>query len=143
MSTFVWQLYFISKRDGEFLDFLKKIESRGKASTNIFVVAKPEHDFSPVNDFLYCLTYDLPAVSLGSSSGEYEHIGSVCIALFANLFSVAAVKANEKGDYFPIWGTCLGHQLLTYLACGENLLTWTNTDNFALPLNFTKGKTLF
>ena len=26
-----------------------------------------------------------------------------------------ALNANKMGDYFPIWGTCLGFQLLHYL----------------------------
>lgn len=33
-----------------------------------------------------------------------------------------AVAANRAGDYVPIWGTCLGFQLLTALAAGRDLL---------------------
>lgn len=29
-----------------------------------------------------------------------------------------AIKQNEKGNVFPIWGTCLGMQLLAYLTAG-------------------------
>jgi len=31
-----------------------------------------------------------------------------------------AVDANTKGDYFPVWGTCMGFQLLNILASGGN-----------------------
>uniref|UniRef100_A0A671KLB4 folate gamma-glutamyl hydrolase n=1 Tax=Sinocyclocheilus anshuiensis TaxID=1608454 RepID=A0A671KLB4_9TELE len=48
-----------------------------------------------------------------------------------------ALKANDEGDYFPIWGTCLGFQLLTVLVAGENLLSKTTAENVTYPLNFT------
>ncbi len=28
------------------------------------------------------------------------------------------MKENDKGNIFPIWGTCLGMQLLAYLTAG-------------------------
>lgn len=48
-----------------------------------------------------------------------------------------ALKANDGGDYFPIWGTCQGFQQLTVLTSNRNLLTLTDTKNVALPLKFT------
>ncbi|KAH9494845.1 hypothetical protein Btru_015807 [Bulinus truncatus] len=50
-----------------------------------------------------------------------------------------AIKANDKGDYFPIWGTCLGLELLTVLTAEKNYLKNTDTDNMTLPLRFEKG----
>ncbi|XP_008334216.1 gamma-glutamyl hydrolase [Cynoglossus semilaevis] len=58
-------------------------------------------------------------------------------ARVAKIFYNLALKANDKGDFFPIWGTCLGMQLLTVLVCGENLLEKTTAENIALPLNLT------
>lgn len=49
-------------------------------------------------------------------------------------------QANRKGDYFPIWGTCLGLEQLFLLTNGVSLLTRTNTTDVSLPLKFTKGK---
>ncbi|KAJ8413339.1 hypothetical protein AAFF_G00093350 [Aldrovandia affinis] len=57
----------------------------------------------------------------------------------ARTFYDLALKANLKGDYFPIWGTCLGFEQLTYLTSGKLLLSPTNTSGVALPLVFTKG----
>lgn len=51
-------------------------------------------------------------------------------------------QANDAGDHFPIWGTCMGMQLLTVLVAGENLLTNTTAENIALPLNLTPGCSL-
>lgn len=50
-------------------------------------------------------------------------------------------QANRRGDYFPVWGTCLGFEQLTYLTSGKNLLSYTNTSGVALPLRFTAGNT--
>ncbi|XP_051932320.1 zgc:171566 [Hippocampus zosterae] len=55
----------------------------------------------------------------------------------AKIFYRLALKANNAGDYFPIWGTCQGFQQLTFLTADRNLLTVTDTRNIALPLNFT------
>ncbi|XP_028303924.1 gamma-glutamyl hydrolase [Gouania willdenowi] len=55
----------------------------------------------------------------------------------AKLFYKLAVKANDAGDYFPIWGTCQGFQQLAFFADNGNVLTQTDTIAKALPLTFT------
>uniref|UniRef100_A0A671P4H9 folate gamma-glutamyl hydrolase n=1 Tax=Sinocyclocheilus anshuiensis TaxID=1608454 RepID=A0A671P4H9_9TELE len=60
----------------------------------------------------------------------------------AGIFYRLALEANSNGDYFPIWGTCLGFELLTLLTSGKLLLSHTNTSGIALPLNFTDGKAM-
>lgn len=35
----------------------------------------------------------------------------------ANFIFQYAIRENDKGNVFPIWGTCMGHQLLGYLTC--------------------------
>ncbi|XP_059139703.1 gamma-glutamyl hydrolase A-like isoform X2 [Physella acuta] len=49
-----------------------------------------------------------------------------------------AIEANDKGDYFPIWGTCLGLELLTVLTANKNYLQHTDSENLTLPLIFQK-----
>ncbi|XP_054466576.1 gamma-glutamyl hydrolase [Anoplopoma fimbria] len=58
-------------------------------------------------------------------------------ARVAKIFYRLALMANDEGDFFPIWGTCMGMQLLTVLVAGENLLERTTAENVALPLNLT------
>uniref|UniRef100_A0A7N6ANI9 folate gamma-glutamyl hydrolase n=1 Tax=Anabas testudineus TaxID=64144 RepID=A0A7N6ANI9_ANATE len=58
-------------------------------------------------------------------------------AKVAKIFYGLALKANDEGDFFPIWGTCMGMQLLTVLVAGENLLESTTAENVAMPLNLT------
>lgn len=53
-----------------------------------------------------------------------------------------AQELNDAGDYFPIFGTCLGFELIVILASGrgkeENRVTCYSFEN--LPLEFTNGK---
>ncbi|KAK2837793.1 hypothetical protein Q5P01_015005 [Channa striata] len=58
-------------------------------------------------------------------------------AKVAKIFYRLAMTANDAGDFFPIWGTCMGMQLLTVLVAGENLLERTTAENIAMPLNLT------
>ncbi|MGH0161804.1 UNVERIFIED_CONTAM: hypothetical protein FKN15_068747, partial [Acipenser sinensis] len=58
----------------------------------------------------------------------------------AAVFYKLALKAYVSGDYFPLWGTCLGFQLLTALVAGDDLLTNATVENKALPLKLTAGK---
>ncbi|KAM4588036.1 gamma-glutamyl hydrolase [Odontesthes bonariensis] len=55
----------------------------------------------------------------------------------ARIFYNLALRANEAGDYFPIWGTCQGFQQLSVLTANKNLLTLTDTKAVALPLTLT------
>ncbi|KAI8426372.1 hypothetical protein MSG28_005223 [Choristoneura fumiferana] len=53
-----------------------------------------------------------------------------------------AMELNDAGDYFPIFGTCLGFELLIILASGrgekENRITCYSFEN--IPLHFTSGE---
>ncbi|XP_065342387.1 gamma-glutamyl hydrolase-like [Cloeon dipterum] len=51
-----------------------------------------------------------------------------------------AVELNRQGDYFPVWGTCLGFELLVYLMAGKDdprivCDAWDKAD----PLDFEPG----
>ena len=41
---------------------------------------------------------------------------------------------------FPLWGTCLGLQLLTVLTAGQDLLRDTDTEGLIMPLDFEPGE---
>ncbi len=52
------------------------------------------------------------------------------------------VNANNKGDFFPIWGTCLGFQFLLYMAVGgggTRYLARCDAYNRTDPLSFTSS----
>jgi len=51
-----------------------------------------------------------------------------------------AIDLNNKGDFFPIWGTCLGFELLIYLMADKDdprivCDAWDKAD----PLDFEPG----
>lgn len=48
----------------------------------------------------------------------------------ANFILQYAIQQNDKGNVFPIWGTCLGHQLLGFL-----------TNDYVSPLSAVRGQT--
>jgi len=51
-----------------------------------------------------------------------------------------ALQANDRGDYFPIQGTCLGFELL-HLITSQNasLLGWVDAEDITLPLKYEPG----
>jgi gamma-glutamyl hydrolase len=52
-----------------------------------------------------------------------------------------AKQANDGGDYYPIWGTCLGFEELSVLETGNGDVISLDVvaTNLALPLRFTPG----
>lgn len=69
--------------------------------------------------------------------GGASNLQTSDFARVAKIFFKLALKANDEGDFFPIWGTCLGMQLLTVLVSGENLLEKATAENVTFPLNLT------
>ena len=48
-----------------------------------------------------------------------------------------ALQSNERGDFFPVWGTCLGFEFLVQLVGGKECLQFGfNAENVTLPLLF-------
>lgn len=106
--------------------YVKYLESGGSRVMPIRLThtdAEYENIFKKINGLIFIGG----AVSLETS--EYARV--------AKLFYNLALAANDAGDYFPIWGTCMGMQLLTVLVAGKNLLTNTTAENIALPLDLT------
>uniref|UniRef100_A0A2D4GSL1 folate gamma-glutamyl hydrolase n=2 Tax=Micrurus TaxID=8634 RepID=A0A2D4GSL1_MICCO len=108
--------------------YVKFIESAGARVVPVRLNRSlEEYDeiFRSINGLLF------PGGSVSLATSEFSRV--------AKIFYTKALQANDREDYFPIWGTCLGHQLLTYLTSGKNLLIRTNTNGFTMPLNFTQA----
>jgi len=87
-------------------------------------------------DELSLLFNSLNGLVLPGGGGGFSYTSPFWIQL-QQLFSWA-LQANAKGDYFPIWGTCFGFQLLHILASENlNLLVDTDSENYTIALNFT------
>ncbi|KAG1714967.1 Gamma-glutamyl hydrolase [Nymphon striatum] len=54
------------------------------------------------------------------------------------LFNLAK-GLNDKGDYFPIWGTCLGFQNLMVWYSDYSILSNCEAEDVAMPLKFKPG----
>ncbi|KAF3856801.1 hypothetical protein F7725_017524 [Dissostichus mawsoni] len=74
------------------------------------------------------------------ASGRRCRYSDIQYSRAAKIFYDLALKANDAGDYFPIWGTCQGFQQLSVLTANKNLLTITDTKAVALPLTLTPAQ---
>ncbi|XP_036452336.1 gamma-glutamyl hydrolase [Colossoma macropomum] len=107
--------------------YVKYLESAGARVVPVMIKKSEEEYiqlFKSINGILF--------------PGGGASIVSSGYAKAAGIFYRLALEANLKGDYFPVWGTCLGFELLTLLTSEKLLLSHTNTTGVALPLNFTK-----
>jgi len=106
--------------------YVKWLESAGARVVPIMVNQTKEqytHLFNSLNGVLF------PGGAANLTSSGYQRA--------AQTFYELALEANARGDYFPVWGTCLGFEELSYLTSGKLMLTRTNTSGMALNLNFS------
>jgi len=57
----------------------------------------------------------------------------------ASYFYQYAVQKNLQGDYFPIWGTCLGFEWLMQMTGNAVLDGPYDAENYSIPVNFTSA----
>lgn len=110
--------------------YVKYIESAGARVVPIRINRTEEEYlklFNSINGLL------LPGGDINIENSQFTRTSKI--------FYKLAVKANDAGDYFPLWGTCQGFQQLTVLTANKNLLTNTDTESVALPLTFTPAST--
>ncbi|XP_075872204.1 gamma-glutamyl hydrolase [Nelusetta ayraudi] len=106
--------------------YVKFLESAGARVVPIKVdqtLEEYKRLFHSLNGILF------PGGSANITSSSYQRA--------AQIFYTLAIEANKKGDYFPLWGTCLGFEQLVVLTSGKWALTRTNTSGVSLPLNLT------
>ncbi|KAF8822789.1 gamma-glutamyl hydrolase [Cardiosporidium cionae] len=100
------------------VSYVKFIEMGGGRAAPIRLDAS-FHDIKHIFDRINGLLYpggDTPLLS----HGRFFEIETY-------LFNLA-IAANDRGDFFPIWGTCLGFEALAQIV--------TKNDSFIHPLNF-------
>uniref|UniRef100_W5LDG2 folate gamma-glutamyl hydrolase n=2 Tax=Astyanax mexicanus TaxID=7994 RepID=W5LDG2_ASTMX len=106
--------------------YVKYLESAGAKVVPV-MINRSEEEYTRLFKSLNGILFPGGGVSITSSG----------YAKAAGIFYRLALEANSKGDYFPVWGTCLGFEQLTLLTSEKLLLSHTNTSGVALPLNFT------
>ncbi|KYN33393.1 Gamma-glutamyl hydrolase B, partial [Trachymyrmex septentrionalis] len=72
---------------------------------------------------------------------DFNH-SDICIFFFCLFIDRIVKRINEEGKYFPIFGICLGFELLTYVATNRvEHRTRCSSNNQRLPLEFTRDYT--
>jgi len=96
--------------------------------------------------------YDAPTANLtelfAGLNGLLFPGGGASLALNSSYFQASqfmwnlAINANSHRDYFPIWGTCLGFQLISVLVGNESILTsGFDSENYPVALSFSPNAT--
>ncbi|XP_067673156.1 gamma-glutamyl hydrolase A-like [Haliotis asinina] len=67
--------------------------------------------------------------------GGDRNLTSSYLATAARIIYDIVVEANDAGDFFPLWGTCQGFQLLTNLTARHNFLVPTDAENISMALD--------
>eukprot|EP01130_Rhizamoeba_saxonica_P007205 TRINITY_DN2908_c0_g1_i1.p1 TRINITY_DN2908_c0_g1~~TRINITY_DN2908_c0_g1_i1.p1 ORF type:complete len:325 (-),score=46.80 TRINITY_DN2908_c0_g1_i1:24-998(-) len=109
--------------------YVKWIESGGGRVVPIRYDA-PEEElrdiFSKLNGILF-------------TGGELELTFKSTYVKTANTLLNMAISSNDKGEYFPIWGTCMGFQMLNMLVAKDESVVQPGFDSndISWPLNIT------
>ncbi|KAK7491912.1 hypothetical protein BaRGS_00016931 [Batillaria attramentaria] len=110
--------------------YVKYLESAGARVVPV-LAGEPEsyyNDlFSKINGVLF------PGGGVSLTESQYARTGRIMYNL--------TLQAAARGDLFPLWGTCLGFQLLNTITAGKNLLQATDADNLTMPLQFSPDYT--
>jgi gamma-glutamyl hydrolase len=83
------------------------------------------------------------ALFTGGGADFYESDGVTLtpFAATAKIIFDESVTAAGDGEWWPIWGTCLGHELVLTLAAGQKdiLSAPFDAENISFPLNLLPG----
>ncbi|XP_028401389.1 gamma-glutamyl hydrolase-like [Dendronephthya gigantea] len=109
--------------------YIKYLESSGARVVPIMNDLNEEEAeklFYSINGALF------PGGGVSVQTSGYARIGKQ--------FFTLAKKSYDKGDYFPVWGTCLGNEFLSVMASNDaNILSTTDSENYTIPLNFSSN----
>eukprot|EP00112_Aurelia_sp_Birch-Aquarium-sp1_P021561 Seg584.3 transcript_id=Seg584.3/GoldUCD/mRNA.D3Y31 product="Gamma-glutamyl hydrolase" protein_id=Seg584.3/GoldUCD/D3Y31 len=106
--------------------YVKYIESAGGRVVPILTTMSKleiENIFRSINGLLY------PGGDAPLFKSRYFNNSALLYTL--------AKKANARGDFFPIWGTCLGFQALSSIVAGKQVVSRSDATDLILPLNLT------
>ncbi|KAJ7372726.1 hypothetical protein OS493_018000 [Desmophyllum pertusum] len=116
--------------------YVKFIESAGGRMAPIFInstAPQIEKLFNSINGAIF------PGGHRLLHHSNYTRVGKQILEL--------AIKAYDNGDVFPIWGECLGLELISMLVAGRDMrrgqldsefFTDVNAENISLTLNLPK-----
>jgi gamma-glutamyl hydrolase len=99
---------------------------------------------APLPSLIASLQYINGALFTGGGANFTNPDGSMTqFAVAAQaIFNESYVAWEERGEVWPLWGTCQGHELISFLASGldNNILaSGFDSENLTLPLNLTSA----
>lgn len=106
--------------------YVKFVELAGARAVPVFTNEPEDYYvnlFNAVNGILF------PGGEADLVSSGYSRAGSILYKL--------ALQANHNNTHFPLWGTCLGFELLTTLTAGMKVLQACSSHDQATSLNMT------
>ena len=111
--------------------YVKYLESSGARVVPIWndlTETETEEIFNSINGVLF------PGGDVDLVSSGYAKVGKMILDLAKKSFD------KTPQDYFPVWGICLGHEILSgYVTGGTEILSHTNSENITLTLDFQEG----
>ncbi|GFQ98474.1 gamma-glutamyl hydrolase [Trichonephila clavata] len=108
--------------------YVKFLELAGARVVPIWV-HKPRSYYEDIMNNINGVLFPGGGNLLGGSG--YSRAGQI-------IFDIAN-KMNDKGDFFPLWGTCLGFELLHYLVAQKLWMKACAAQDIATNLEFVKG----
>lgn len=107
--------------------YVKFIEGGGARVVPVWI-GKDRRYYEDIMSKLNGILYPGGALSFTQPNG-YAEAG--------NYIYEIATKMNDNGNYFPLWGTCLGFELITYLSANRTeIRAECSSKSQSLPLNF-------
>lgn len=109
-------------------NYIKYIESAGARVVPVRICESEDYYkkmFKSINGILF------PGGGVGLLNSSFAEEGK--------LFYDMAIQAYDAGDYFPVWGTCQGFELLATITAKQDVMSKYSAEDLPLPLNFTKG----
>ncbi len=111
--------------------YIKYLESSGARVVPIWNdlnETETEKIFNSINGVL------IPGGDVDVVDSGYADVGGKILDLAKKSFD------KEPPDYFPVWGICLGHELLSvHVAGAREILSNTDSQNITLTLDFQEG----
>ncbi|EGG21402.1 hypothetical protein DFA_01284 [Cavenderia fasciculata] len=109
--------------------YVKHLEGSGARVVPILYDSTPEEIetlFKSINGIL------LP----GGGADHLDQLPQYCETL--RLLYRLVIDANDRKDYFPLWGTCLGFEQLVMMQANDiHILEQFKASNYTIPLDFT------
>lgn len=107
--------------------YVKFIEAAGGQAVPIFnnlTSSQTMHLFKQLNGVL------LPGGGANLTDSGYARNSRIFVDL--------TMQASKSGEYFPIWATCRGLEELVAMFASPDVMSFFNSTNDSLPLEFTK-----